>query len=162
MRVSFVRTGERHDHVHVERDDGTTLDWAWPAGGLPHDLVHLVAERHLGMRDAIWGQVAAGADLPAKPTPAGAVKAAHHADTPQARAVLASEAIAAAVTRGVLVPELTPVECLELTIGAVDADWLPPACTSQALGAIVDEVRRLARRWQDLPPRAALVLDYEV
>jgi hypothetical protein len=141
VRVSFVRTGERHDHVYVERDDGTTLDWAWPAGGLPHDLVHLVAERHLGMGDGIWGRVARGEDFPARPTPPGALQAAQRAGDVE---VIRSEAIAAAATRLLTVPDAPP-------------PLLPEGCTDAQLQAIVEELRTLAGRWFALAPRTALV-----
>lgn len=141
MRVSFVRTGERHDHVYVERDDGSTLDWAWPAGGLPHDLVHLVLERRLGMADGIWGRVARGEDFPARRTPPGALQAAQAAGDVE---VIRSEGIAAAATRLLTVPE-------------AGLDAAPDGCTPEQLDGIVEELRDLAGRWFALPPRTALV-----
>ena len=63
MRVSFVRTGERRYAVRVERDLATDLVMS-PAPGwsdlAPHDLVHLVVEHRFGLRDGIFGQIAAG------------------------------------------------------------------------------------------------------
>lgn len=49
MQIAFVRTGESHDRIHVTRDDGTQLTWRWPAYGFPHDLLHWLLERELGM-----------------------------------------------------------------------------------------------------------------
>lgn len=63
MRVRFVRTGERRYEVRVERDLATDLVMS-PAPGwsdlAPHDLVHLVVEHRFGLRDGIFGQIAAG------------------------------------------------------------------------------------------------------
>ncbi|MGO4362038.1 hypothetical protein AB4Z14_07305 [Terrabacter sp. 2TAF16] len=63
MRVRFVRTGERRYEVRVERDLATDLVMS-PAPGwsdlAPHDLVHLVVEHRFGLRDGIFGQLAAG------------------------------------------------------------------------------------------------------
>jgi hypothetical protein len=63
MRVRFVRTGERRYEVRVERDLATDLVMS-PAPGwsdlAPHDLVHLVVEHRFGVRDGIFGQIAAG------------------------------------------------------------------------------------------------------
>lgn len=63
MRVGFERTGTRRYAVVVERDQRGDLRLD-PAPGwsdlVPHDLVHLVCEAELGLRDGIFGQVAAG------------------------------------------------------------------------------------------------------
>lgn len=59
MQVVFERTGPRQYAVAVHRD----LRMA-PAPGysdlIPHDLVHLVVEVELGLRDGVFGQLAAG------------------------------------------------------------------------------------------------------
>lgn len=31
-------------------------------GQIPHDAIHLIVERHLGLHTAFWGRVAAGSD----------------------------------------------------------------------------------------------------
>ncbi len=63
MEVRFERTGERRYAVVVVRDRHGDLRMA-PAPGyselIPHDLVHLVVEAELGLRDGIFGQLAAG------------------------------------------------------------------------------------------------------
>lgn len=64
MQVSFVRTRGARDRIYVERDDGSTLSWVFPTYGdaLPHDLVHLVVESMMGLKDGFWGRVARGLD----------------------------------------------------------------------------------------------------
>ncbi|MFN8190131.1 MAG: hypothetical protein U0R78_06735 [Nocardioidaceae bacterium] len=63
MDVRFERTGERRYAVAVLRTRHGDLRMA-PAPGyselIPHDLVHLVVEAELGLRDGIFGQLAAG------------------------------------------------------------------------------------------------------
>jgi hypothetical protein len=63
MRVSFARTGDRRYEVRIARDLATDLVMS-PAPGwsalAPHDLVHLVVEHRFGLRDGIFGQIAAG------------------------------------------------------------------------------------------------------
>lgn len=65
MQVTFTRTSDRRYAVTVVRPAGdrVTMD---PAPGyhphIPHDLAHLVVERHLGLRDGIYGSLAAGGD----------------------------------------------------------------------------------------------------
>jgi hypothetical protein len=65
MRVAFVRTAGEKDRVYVTRSDGSEVSWAFPSygeAGLPHDLVHLIVETHLGVRGGFWERVDAGVD----------------------------------------------------------------------------------------------------
>jgi ribosomal-protein-serine acetyltransferase len=63
MRVSFPRLPD-HQRAYslVERDDGVIyrLDGGMASPRLPHDIVHLVVERELRIRDGIWGGIASG------------------------------------------------------------------------------------------------------
>ncbi|MBW0089641.1 hypothetical protein I4I73_04710 [Pseudonocardia sp. KRD-184] len=65
MRVTFTRTGERRYAVTAERPVGDRVA-ADPAPGfhahVPHDLVHFVVERQLGLREGIYGTLADGGD----------------------------------------------------------------------------------------------------
>jgi hypothetical protein len=63
MRVTFPRLPDHHRaYALVERDDGVVYRlYGGPAGSrLPHDIMHLVVERELRIRDGIWGGIAAG------------------------------------------------------------------------------------------------------
>jgi hypothetical protein len=61
--VEFRRSGERRYAVRILRPGQPALEKD-PAPGydarLPHDIVHLVVERVLGLRQGIFGQAAAG------------------------------------------------------------------------------------------------------
>ena len=63
MRVTFPRLPD-HEAAYavVERDDGVVYRLMSGHAGraLPHDIVHLVVERELGLADGIWGGIAAG------------------------------------------------------------------------------------------------------
>jgi hypothetical protein len=65
LNVSFIRSGPHRYGVAVERDAATNLQMH-PAPGyddwLPHDLVHFLVEREAGLKDRIFGQLAAGGD----------------------------------------------------------------------------------------------------
>ncbi|AKU17495.1 hypothetical protein [Luteipulveratus mongoliensis] len=65
MEVTFRRTGERRYAVEVRRERAEDLIMS-PAPGydahLPHDMVHFMVEQHWGLRDGVYGQVAAGGD----------------------------------------------------------------------------------------------------
>jgi hypothetical protein len=64
MRVTFPRLPD-HQRAYslVERDDGVVYrrDGGIAGPGLPHDIVHLIVERELRIRDGVWAGVAAGA-----------------------------------------------------------------------------------------------------
>jgi len=63
VRVTFRKTHRRGYAVEIarERHEDLTMN---PAPGyddlLPHDLVHLLVELHWGLRDGIYGELAAG------------------------------------------------------------------------------------------------------
>jgi hypothetical protein len=63
MQVSFERTGDQRYAVAVMRMQHGDLRMD-PAPGysdlIPHDLVHLVVEEQFGLRQGIFGQLAAG------------------------------------------------------------------------------------------------------
>ena len=60
MRIRITK-GVREDHIHVERDDGTSLSSSFPhKGPIPHDAVHFFVEQGLGITDGFWGKVAGG------------------------------------------------------------------------------------------------------
>jgi hypothetical protein len=63
--VTFRKTHRRGYAVDISREHGEDLTMN-PAPGyddlLPHDLVHLLVEIHWGLRDGIYGEVAAGGD----------------------------------------------------------------------------------------------------
>ena len=63
MRVTFPRLPD-HERAYalVERDDGVVYRLYGGAAGprLPHDIMHLVAERELRISDGIWAGIAAG------------------------------------------------------------------------------------------------------
>ena len=65
MKVSFIKSGVHRYGVDVERDCATNLRMH-PAPGyddwLPHDMVHFLVEREAGLKDGIFGQLAAGGD----------------------------------------------------------------------------------------------------
>jgi hypothetical protein len=63
MRVTFPRLPE-HERAYalVERDDGAVYRLYGGKAGprLPHDVMHFVVERELGIADGIWGGIASG------------------------------------------------------------------------------------------------------
>jgi hypothetical protein len=63
MRVTFPRLPDhQRSYALVERDDGAVYRLYGGTAGprLPHDIMHLVVERELRIRDGIWGGIASG------------------------------------------------------------------------------------------------------
>jgi hypothetical protein len=63
MRVTFPRLPDHErGYALVARDDGTVYRLYGSQAGprLPHDIMHLVVERELHIRDGIWGGIASG------------------------------------------------------------------------------------------------------
>jgi hypothetical protein len=63
MRVTFPRLPDhQRAYALVERDDGVVYRLYGGMAGprLPHDIMHLVAERELRISDGIWAGIAAG------------------------------------------------------------------------------------------------------
>ncbi len=65
LTATFTRHRGANDHVHVTRTEGTSTEWEFPSYGdaVPHDLIHLVVERGLGMTDGFWGLIDGGANV---------------------------------------------------------------------------------------------------
>lgn len=65
MDLTFTRTGSHRYAVTARRGEHPDVACS-PAPGfhdrIPHDLVHLVAERRFGLREGIYGALAAGGD----------------------------------------------------------------------------------------------------
>ena len=61
MEVNFTKGNDR-DFIEARRDDGTIVKTTFPKKGLfPHDAVHLIVERRLGLQHGFWGRIAGGA-----------------------------------------------------------------------------------------------------
>jgi hypothetical protein len=63
MTIEFRKTSTRTYAIRIRRDGAPPLEMN-PAPGydelMPHDLLHLIVERELGLEHGIFGQVAAG------------------------------------------------------------------------------------------------------
>src|SRR3954462_4988332 len=63
MQVTFTRTGPRTYGIAADRGGGSVVHMPTGPGfdpWLPHDLVHFVVERHVGIEHGVFGQLAAG------------------------------------------------------------------------------------------------------
>ncbi len=153
MRVTIVHT-PRECRIAIVRADGSRADTCIPhKGPFPHDVMHYVVERELGLARGFWGLVAGGQhpdELAAMAKAAGHASASR-AGIPEARIVelLQAERL---------------VECFEADLwgGPSDGDTLrsvyAAACASShvpclalddaRIAAIRAEVARLSAEWQ--------------
>jgi hypothetical protein len=164
--IAFTKAGadpdatRRRHRATVARADGTVTVVAVADYGdaLPHDLVHVVVERELGLAFGFWGLVVAGAALDdhgpgadrhdgrrrggVGPRETDRLVATHRQD------LLAAEALANFFHR----PELAGP--------APDADPdRPPVSPADAV-RIRRSLEDMQRRWRDLDPGAGLTVDW--
>ena len=135
MRVTFPRLPD-HERAWalVERDDGVVYRlYSGTAGPrLPHDIMHLVVERELRIKDGIWAGIAAGAT----------------ADPPDPRAELLTNLVSSAAALDTLTQEkirrLTAAKLSALP-GADRRTEVDPVVIAVAARALQVEAARWAR-----------------
>ena len=131
MRVTFPRLPDhQRAYALVERDDGVVYRrYGGTAGSrLPPDIMHLIAERELRIRDGIWAGIAAGA-------------AAH---PPSLRA----EALADLVCRAAALDTMTQDKIRQLTrdkLAVLPEAKVDPVVIAAAARALQVEAARWAR-----------------
>jgi hypothetical protein len=126
MQVTFWRSAPRRYGVQVTRTEAPDVVMH-PAPGyddhVPHDLVHFLVERHFGLRDGIFGQLAAGGDAHTFVDPDGSMRE-RRSKARNARSggdIERSEELAAAVHRAwVRRREAAPDAELEQAVAALD------------------------------------------
>jgi hypothetical protein len=66
MKIKFTRLSARHYSSAATTRRGITLEVCGigPSDPIPHDWLHYIVERELGLKEGFWGCVAAGAVLP--------------------------------------------------------------------------------------------------
>lgn len=132
MRVTFPRLPD-HERAWalVERDDGVVFrfyggETAGPR--LPHDIMHLVVERELRIKDGIWAGIAAGAP----------------ADPPDPRAELLADLVSSAAALGTLT--LEKIRRLSADkLSALPGTEVDPVVVAVAARALQVEAARWAR-----------------
>jgi hypothetical protein len=162
MRITITK-GQAEDHIHIGRADGTGAETTFPKKGpVPHDAVHVIVERALGLRHGFWGMIADGiapVEVQAIAKAAGHASASR-ADVPQSHIVE-------------LIQAERLVECFEAALwdGAVDPatfrDIARAACESSHVAqppldddmirAVDAEVRVLRDDWITAPVGAQRV-----
>lgn len=162
-----ITKGQRDDAIRIVRADGTTAATRFPKKGpVPHDAVHWFVERGLGVNDAFWGKIAAGAHPEEL---AALAKAAGHASASRA-----GEPDAGIVE---LLQAERLVECFEAELWSMASDdaglialaetacaasRVPvPALTPATIAAIRGPLGAFATDWSAAPQGHTVVLDWD-
>ena len=150
MRIAFHKSGESHDRIYVNRDDGTEAGWRWPAGGPPHDLLHWTVESELGLEDGFWGLVAAGANFNFASAHEQVDPASRTLDDEQVAGLVEAETIVTTVTSAISIPGFSRDDAYETLKLPLERERFDAAC---------DAAERTIEEWNALEPGKTLVVD---
>jgi hypothetical protein len=164
--IEFHKCPRGRYHSFLHRRDGVTVrleggSYNRIGGGVarvPHDIAHLIVEAAFGMRDGLWGTLAAGGIVQNATFVAG--RKPPHAER-RARAITdrAGESLrqAEVLVRAVADASLESQD-LRGFRARVGERWWTPAATIDALEGACAELREAAERWDALPEGSALSL----
>jgi len=156
VRITFERMADRRPvETLVERDDGVVFSMRGAGGGaaLPHDLVHALVERSLGVPDGIWGCIADGVVWRSMRHVSGrqpphAAERSERLKRERAARIQAAEGLADLVGRLARKEPVMP--------GEAPASGQPAG----ALAVAAEELVTAGRRWADLTPGATWVVEW--
>jgi hypothetical protein len=157
VHVAFSKRSDGGSLADIDRGDGLRLRLRSydRTGVVPHDAVHLIGERALGLTGGLWGSIRAGALFDSVEITGGRPRHDRHARSDRVRRENARELRLAEVVTGVLQETIDrPGPAVK---AALDAGWAitetgpAPFTAAQAAGA-ADELRALRNRWRSLGP----------
>ncbi len=155
MQVNFRKRRDGGSCATIERDDGLSLRlWSYDRTGVvPHDAVHLIGERALGLPEGLWGSIAAGAVFDSIEVVEGRLRHDWRRRSEEVRRHNAEQLALAESVVGVL------QHCIDhdgaAVKSALDRAWGithtgGSPFTSQQAGVAVAQLRDLRSRWRDL------------
>ena len=169
MRIEITK-GHRDDAIRIIRADGSMAATHFPKKGpVPHDAVHYFVERGLGLDDAFWGKIAAGAhpeELAALAKAAGHASASRAGDPDASivellqaeRLVECFEAELWSMAGG----EADDAGLIAMAETACAASRVPlPALPSTKIAAIRGPLGAFAADWSAAPQGHTVVLDWD-
>ncbi|MFC4948220.1 hypothetical protein [Pseudonocardia sp. GCM10023141] len=157
MRVEFWKRADGGSLAIIDRGDGVRLQLRSydRVGAVPHDAVHLIGERALGLEQGLWGSIAAGALFDSIEVVEGRLRHDRRQRSEEVRRQNAEHLRTAETVVGVL---QSCIDCDGLTTKKrLDEAWgitstgSSPFSPEQAGGA-VDELRTLRAAWKVLVP----------
>ncbi|MFC5142599.1 hypothetical protein ACFPK1_30535 [Actinomycetospora rhizophila] len=157
MHVEFSRRPDHGSLALIDRDDGVQLRLRSyeRTGDVPHDAVHLVGERALGLTGGLWGSIAAGALFESIEVVAGKLRHDRRRRSDAIRKANAKALGLAETVVGVLQQSVDRDGAA--TRAALDAAWSitetgPSPFTVAQATAAVEQLRELRERWRRLGP----------
>jgi hypothetical protein len=157
VHVAFSPRPDGGSLADIDRGDGLRLRLRSydRTGVVPHDAVHLVGERALGLAGGLWGSIRAGALFDSVEITGGKPRHDRHAVSDRVRRENARELRLAEVLVGVLAHSIDADG--PAVKAALDAAWgitetgPAPGTVEQAARA-VEQLRALRDRWRSLGP----------
>ena len=146
MTIRFVRIAGEKDRVYVRRSDGSETSWTFPTFGneVPHDMVHLVVEKHFRLRQGFWGRVDRGVD------PKVINEQANRKGGKDKYAGFGED-----------LSELYLAETLAaLASGYRDPKQFPPDVTEESFTPVDRELNELRAKWCTLLPKGTIELSF--
>ncbi|MEJ2890735.1 hypothetical protein [Actinomycetospora aeridis] len=165
MHVEFSKRADGGSLALIDRGDGVTLRLRSyeRTGDVPHDAVHFLGERALGITDGLWGSIRAGALFESLEVVGGRLRHDRRQRSDAVRKANAVRLMLAETVVGVLQQSVDRDG--PATKAALDAAWgitgtgPSPFTTDQAASA-VQELRTLRDRWRRLGPGDTIPYDW--
>lgn len=161
MHVAFTRRPDGGSLADIDRGDGLRLRLRSydRTGSVPHDAVHLLGERALGMARGLWGSIRAGALFDSLEIIGGKPRHDRYTVSDRVRRDHARDLRLAEVVVGVLaqgIDRRAPVVVTELdeAWGITETGRAP--FTAEQVAAALTDLRDLRERWRRLGPDEAL------
>lgn len=183
MKVEFRRTGERRYAVKIYREGERPREMN-PAPGfdplMPHDLLHMIVERELGLSRGVFGQLASGGDAGTFRRVSSQIESTREAARERRRAGRRGARLSREGREEAALSELATDVCLREWLrrdkgrrtmaaqksgpvdGALPAHRIPehPRLSREMISRICERMDELSVRWAKLGIDEAMILDW--
>lgn len=165
MRIDVTK-GLKDDGIRITRADGSAASTHFPKKGpFPHDLVHIVVEETLGLRNAFWGMIAAGRhpeEIGALASSLGHASAAKaHVPDPSIIELIQAERLVECFEAEIWGGPAALEDLQSVADAAFSASLVPRVVLSpDDVAAIRNRLTALQAQWNSLPPGGTLGCDW--
>jgi hypothetical protein len=165
MHIEITR-GRTDDSIRITRADGSVASTRFPKKGpFPHDLVHVVVEDTLGLRNAFWGLIAGGRhpeEIGALASSLGHSSAAKaHVPDPSIIELIQAERLVECFEAEIWSSPAALEDLQSVADAAFSASLVPRLVLSaDDVAAIRERLSALQAQWNSLPPGGTLACDW--
>jgi len=165
MRIEITKETS-DDRIAIRRDDGTSVHMCFPKKGpVPHDAVHVIVERKIGLTRGFWGMIAAGTDpdMIQEIAKSAGHASAGRADVPAPHIVelIQAERLVECFEAALWGGDTDPATLRDVARVACEASHVPtPSIDDATIAEIVNDVRALHSDWTSAPVGYLLALDW--